>query len=101
MIYLTLLIYIKKGQETIFHEFEKMSIPIIGKYNGNLLLRSRPNNTSIIEATIEIPYEIHLISFKTKQDFDNFKKDKERQQFLHLKEKSIQTTLLIQGTQLY
>ena len=42
MIFITQLIYLKEGQETIFHQFEDIAIPIIAKYNGRLLLRVRP-----------------------------------------------------------
>lgn len=100
MIYLTQLIYIKKGQEDIFNQFEKMAIPIILKYNGRLTLRIRPKDDSIIERNIEKPYEIHLVEFDTKKDFENFKQDEARKSFLHLKEKSIKSSILIQGTKL-
>ena len=46
------------------------------------------------------PYEIHLIEFETQQDFDNFMKDEERKNILHLKEQSIKTSMLIKGTHL-
>jgi hypothetical protein len=36
MIYLTQLIYIQEGQESIFHQFEDIAIPIIPKYNGQI-----------------------------------------------------------------
>ena len=61
MIYITQLIFIKEGQEDIFHQFEDMAIPIILKYNGRLTLRIRPTDDSIIENNIEKPYEILLI----------------------------------------
>tara|TARA_R110000868_G_scaffold33215_1_gene120816 strand:+ start:3830 stop:4132 length:303 start_codon:yes stop_codon:yes gene_type:complete len=100
MIYITQIIYIIEGEENIFHQFENIAIPIISKYNGRLTLRIRPDENSIIERSIEKPYEIHLVEFDTQQDFDNFKKDDERKNFLHLKEKSIKSTILIQGTKL-
>lgn len=100
MIYLTQLIYIHEGQEEVFHQFEYISIPIILKYNGRLTLRIRPNKESIIENCIEKPYEIHFIEFETQEDFDRFKKDKKRAKFLHLKQKSIKASILIQGSQL-
>ncbi|MCB4806931.1 DUF1330 domain-containing protein [Tamlana sp. 62-3] len=100
MIHLTQLIYIKEGQEAIFNEFESVAIPIISKYNGRLVLRVRPNKNSLIEAKIEQPYEIHLVEFDTEEDFENFKKDEERKQFLHLKEQAIQTSILIKGEKL-
>jgi uncharacterized protein (DUF1330 family) len=100
MIFITQLIYIIDGQEQIFDEFENIAIPIILKYNGRLLLRVRPTENNFIESHIDKPYEIHLVEFETQQDFDNFKQDEERKKFLHLKEQSIKTSILIQGTKL-
>lgn len=100
MIYITQLIYVIAGQEEIFHQFEDIAIPTILKYNGRLTLRIRPTEESVIEKNMETPYEIHLVEFNTQEDFDNFKNDKERKQFLHLKEKSIKSSILIQGTKL-
>ena len=100
MIHITQLIYVNEGKEAIFHEFEEIAIPTILKYNGRLTLRIRPNENSIIESNIEVPYEIHLVEFDSQQDFDNFKMDDERKKFLHLKEESIKYTILIQGVRL-
>jgi uncharacterized protein (DUF1330 family) len=100
MIYITQLVYVIEGQEEIFHQFEEIAIPIIRKYNGRLTLRVRPDSESFIESNIEKPYEIHLVEFDTQEDFDQFKKDEERKTFLHLKEKSIRSSLLIQGKKL-
>ena len=100
MIYLTQLIYIKEGQESIFHQFEDIAIPAILKYNGQLLLRVRPTDNSFIEYNIDKPYEIHLVEFAAEQDFENFKQDEERKKFLHLKEQSIKAVLLIKGTKI-
>jgi uncharacterized protein (DUF1330 family) len=99
MIYITQLIYIKPGQENVFHQFEDVAIPIIAKYNGTLLLRVRPDAESFIENNMEKPYEIHLVKFEANQDFENFKKDEERKKFLHLKEQSIKASMLILGTE--
>ncbi|MEY4876093.1 MAG: hypothetical protein RL708_1242 [Bacteroidota bacterium] len=100
MIYITQLIYIKPNQENIFNQFEAIAIPIISNYNGKLMLRIRPDKHSIIDATIEQPYEIHLISFESENDFENFMHDEERKKFLHLKQQAIQTSILIKGTAL-
>lgn len=100
MLYITQLIYIKEGQENIFHQFEEVAIPIISKYNGKLLLRVRPPDSSVIESSIEKPYEIHLVAFDAEKDYDSFMQDKERLQFLHLKEQSIKSVLLIKGSAL-
>lgn len=100
MIYLTQLIYIRQGQEAIFDQFEDIAIPAISKYNGRLLIRVRPDRHSIIEDHINGPYEIHLVAFDTEQDFIHFQQDEERKKFLHLKDQSVQSVLLIKGTQL-
>jgi len=100
MIYLTQLIYIKEGQEAIFHQFETVALPLIPKYKGNLMLRVRPTESTWIEGTGEQPYEIHLVSFDSVQDFESFMRDDERKKFLHLKEQSIRSSMLIQGTRL-
>jgi uncharacterized protein (DUF1330 family) len=100
MIYITQLIYIKEGREQIFHQFEAVAIPIISKYNGKLLLRVRTEQSAIIEASIDTPYEIQLVEFESEDDFKNFMQDEERKQFLHLKEQSISTATLIKGVKL-
>lgn len=100
MIYITQLIYVIKGQEQVFDEFENIAIPTILKYNGRLLLRIRPKEDAFIESNIDKPYEIHLVEFATQADFDNFKQDEERKKFLHLKDQSIKASILIQGTKL-
>ena len=97
MIYITQLIYIKKGQENTFHEFEEVAIPLISKYNGQLLLRVRPDENSYIENNIQKPYEIHLVEFTNDDDLKNFMEDEERKKFLHLKEQSIEASILIKG----
>ena len=71
MIYITQLIYIREGQEDVFHQFEEIAIPTISKYNGRLLLRIRPNDNSFVEYSVEKPYEIHLVEFDNEQDFEN------------------------------
>ncbi len=97
MLYITQLIYLKNDQESVFHQFEDIAIPIISKYNGQLLLRVRPSDDSIVEMHIEKPYEIHLIQFDAETDFQNFMQDESRKQFLHLKEQSIKSAILIKG----
>jgi len=100
MIFITQLIYIQEGQENIFNQFEDIAIPAILKYNGRLLLLVRPGENAIIEANMEKPYEIHLVEFAAEKDFDNFMQDEERKKFLHLKEQSIRSVLLIKGIKL-
>ncbi|AUD03548.1 DUF1330 domain-containing protein [Spirosoma pollinicola] len=100
MIYLTQLIFIKEGQEEVFNQFEEVAIPLIGKYNGQLLLRIRPTDDAYIEQRMEKPYEIHFVRFDSEQDLAAFQQDESWKQFLHLKEQSVRTAILIQGVKL-
>ena len=100
MILITQLVYIKEGQEEVFDEFESVALPAILKYNGRLLFRVRPTAESYIESHIDPPYEIHLVEFETQKDFEDFLKDEERKKFLHLKEQSIKSSILIKGEKL-
>lgn len=97
MIYITQLIYIKANQEKVFNDFESIAIPIISKYNGTMMLRLRPEKSSVLESAIEQPYEVHLVSFEKEEDFKNFMGDEERKSYLHLKEQSIKSVLLFKG----
>jgi hypothetical protein len=98
MIFITQLIYILEGQEAVFDQFESIAIPTIAKYNGRILLRVRAGKDAYIDCNIECPYEIHLVEFEADQDFVNFMQDEERKRFLHLKEQSIKSVLLVKGT---
>jgi hypothetical protein len=100
MIFITQLVYINEGQESVFNQFEDIAIPAILKYNGQLLLRVKPTENSFIEHHIDKPYEIHLVQFAAEQDFENFKQDEDRKKFLHLKEQSIKSVLLIKGVKI-
>jgi hypothetical protein len=51
----------------------------------------------MIEGSIPLPYEIHLVEFEREEDFQRFMLDDERRKFLHLKEQSIQSVILIKG----
>ena len=100
MIFITQLVYIIDGQEEVFDQFENIAIPIIAKYNGKLLLRVRPGNDAYIQSSIENPYEIHLVEFKTEDDLANFIQDEERNKFLNLKNHTIKSAVFIKGTKL-
>src|SRR3954454_17633398 len=100
MVLITQLVYVKRGEEDTFDQFENIAIPIIAKYYGTLLLRVRPAKHAYLENNIEQPYEIHLVEFPTEADFTNFTQDEERKKFLHLKEQSIRSVVLIKGTKL-
>ena len=99
MIYITQLIYIKEGQEEQFYEFENVVLPLLWKYNGQLLLRLRPTNSTFVDNSIEPPFEIHLVAFETEQGLEQYQQDEVRKSYLHLKEQSVKSVVLIKGSQ--
>lgn len=97
MIYITQLVFVKEGKEETFLEFEGHALPLMEKYNGRIIYRLRPGKESFIAEQKELPYEIHIISFDSQADLDNFMNDKSRLDYIHLKNESIKSTLLIKG----
>jgi hypothetical protein len=100
MIFITQLIYLKEGMQQIFDEFEAVAIPSISRYNGTMLFRIRPSKETVLQSSIEVPYEVHMAQFESDTDFNSFLNDPERKRFLHLKEASIRSTILIKGNKL-
>ena len=98
MVYVTQFIYVHDGREATFDAFEAVALPIIAKYNGRLLMRCRPPQSSMLELDIEAPYEIHLVEFTDEADLQAFFRDEERKQYVHLKEESVRVSWLLQGT---
>jgi uncharacterized protein (DUF1330 family) len=98
LVYLTQLVYVKPGKESIFNSFEEATIPLIAKHGGELILRVRPARDGILATGIDVPHEIHLVRFRSEDDFAKFLADGERQQVLHLKDQSVRAVILVKGT---
>ena len=96
MLYYTQIIFLKTGMEKSFNIFESNVLPLLKKHNGKLLYRIRPIKNCIIEA-IDQPYEIHIISFQSKTDFESYLNDTERAEYMKLKEQSVEKNQLIEG----
>ncbi len=99
MLVLTQLVYVYPGREAVFEEFEAAVIPLLGRYHGELVLRLRPRADSVVSATIEVPYEIHLIRFPSEQHLSGYSADPERLRWLHYKQASVRAMLLVKGTE--
>ncbi len=97
MIYITQLIFVREGKEDKFLEFERHAIPLMERYNGEILYRVRPDKVNFISSRGDLPYEIHIIAFKSEQDLDAFMKDDDRLRFIHLKNESVKSMLLVKG----
>lgn len=91
------MIYVRDGQEETFNEFEGHVIPLMKKHNGDMILRIRPDEASIIEKSVQQPYEIHIMSFGSDEDLQAYLNDPDRQQYMNMKDQSIESSILIKG----
>jgi hypothetical protein len=97
MIYYTQLIFIKLGCEQEFHAFEEKVLPLLKEHNGKLVYRIRPDKSAFVESSRELPYEIHLVTFNSKADFEGYKIDPKRLSFMEMKNNSVKEIILIEG----
>jgi antibiotic biosynthesis monooxygenase (ABM) superfamily enzyme len=97
MIYYTQLIFIKPGCENEFHAFEDKVLPLLKSHNGELVYRLRPAESAYVEASAELPYEIHIVTFGDKADFQKYATDPRRQAFMEMKNNSVEKIILIEG----
>ena len=100
MVYYTQIIYVKKGKQDQFNLFESQVLPLLKKYRGALVYRVRPTEEAVIESAMGRPYELHIVTFPTKEDFAAYSQDETRLQYLHLKEEAIEKVVLIEGLML-
>ena len=100
MIYLTVLIFVKKEKEVAFNTYESSVLPILNDYNGKLIYRIKPTDESFINDEGEKPFEIHFISFENDISFNGFLNDEKRKSFEHLKEDAITSTFIVKGKKL-
>jgi len=100
MIYYTQLIFIKQGYEEAFHSFEEKVLPLLKEHNGELVYRIRPDKNSFIESSRELPYEIHLVVFNSKVDFERYKTDPKRLALIDFKNNAVKKVILIEGVEI-
>lgn len=92
--------FVHEGKEEVFHRFEDVAIPLMAEYDGRLLYRLRPDAQAYVTSDGERPYEIHFLSFPSDERLNAFMRDPRRLEFAHLKDESVRTSLLVQGTAL-
>lgn len=100
MLYFTQTIYLIPGQEDTFEEFETHALALLGKYNGKLLHRINVAEENQIAGEWPVPHEIHILQFDSEEDFGAFMADESRKAVLHLKDASVERTVLLKGKRL-
>jgi uncharacterized protein (DUF1330 family) len=97
MIFLTQLIYVREDRKQVFHDFESIVLPLLGRHGGELLLRLRPDAASIVGGSAEPPYEVHVVSFQNEDSLTAYMSDPARRAVLHMKDASVRSSMLIKG----
>ncbi len=96
---ITQLLYLNDGGEQDFLEYESLVLPLLEKYSGRLELRLRPGRDNFIYPTEgEVPYEVHIVSFETKEDYLRFKNDPVRIKNQDLLKNSVKKITVIEST---
>lgn len=97
MIFITVWMFVREGKEATFLQYEEVALKIVQQYRGELIFRMRPDRETMINKIDRIPYEIHILSFPSREDFDEFKSDPERQKIAYLFKESVEEAVLIEG----
>ena len=95
---ITQLVFLNEGCEEDFLKYEENVLPLLANHNGRLRYRIRPSKESFIYPdNEELPYEIHIVSFKSKEDFQNYKNDPVRMEHLKHGIKSIKKIIIFES----
>jgi len=91
---ITVFLYVEPRFENEFLEYESAVLPLLKKHNGSIECRFRPAKE---DAAGQLPFEIHVISFASKADFESYKNDPERKKYHYLSERSIIKTEIFES----
>ncbi|MFK7783663.1 MAG: hypothetical protein AB8B56_01035 [Crocinitomicaceae bacterium] len=62
-----------------------------------MLYRIRPEAKAFVDHEGETPSEVHFLSFNSEEDLLEFLQDGSRLEFVHLKDESVKSVLLVKG----
>ena len=96
-IYMTVLIYLKEGQESLFHDYERQAAKVMMRHNGRFEQIIKPN---IVNGDLPLPDEIHVLSFATPDGFSSYRQDPASQALAPMRLASVEKAIFLQGTTL-
>ncbi len=73
--YVTVLIYLNDGMETVFEEYKQKAGPIVKKHGAQIERIIKP--VKLAQGTMELPDEIHVASFDTPEGMTHMNEDPE------------------------
>jgi uncharacterized protein (DUF1330 family) len=87
-------LFIHPGCEVEFRQFETEAARIMKKYGGRIEHVIRPNASVPPDS---LPYEIHVVSFPSLQQFEAYRGDAELAKFAPLRQSAIARTEIVIG----
>ena len=90
--------YLKKGQDEKFLEYENRVLPLLKIYEGELIFRIRPGKAAFSNWAGEVPFEIHMLAFKSRDSLSKYLEDESRVKNAHLFQESVRKTILFEGS---
>lgn len=94
---ITIFFYLKKGQEEKFLEYENRVLPLLEAHEGRLIFRIRPGKEAFSNWAIEVPFEIHMLAFKSREALSEYLGDESRIKNIYLFRESVEKTILFEG----
>lgn len=96
-IYMTVLIYLKEGQEAVFHEYERQAAKVMARHNGRFEQLIKPDT---VNGDLPLPNEIHILSFATSDGFASYRQDPDSAALAPMRIASVEKAIFLQGTAL-
>ena len=87
-------LFIHPGREAEFHQFETAAARIMKKYGGRVERVIRPTMSSASDA---LPYEVHVVTFPNREQFEAYRADSELTSFAELRQTAIARTDVLIG----
>ncbi len=87
-------LFIHPGREVEFRQFETQAARIMKKYGGQVERVIRPLASGAPESS---PYEIHVVTFPSREHFEAYRTDQGLASFAALRQAAIARTDIIMG----
>lgn len=87
-------LFIQPGRELEFRQFETEAARIMKKHGGQITYVMRPAASSAGEP---LPYEIHVVMFPSREQFEAYRTDEDLASFAALRQAAITRTDVVMG----
>lgn len=101
MIFITQIIHAHPDKEKEYQEFEDFAAQLMLAYGGKIIHRIQPAKECFINHLSDtLPFEVNILSFPSEAKFMDYFNDTKRQEYIHLKNETIQPSFMLKGNKL-